>query len=292
MHDRRSPVGNVAALWRYPVKSMQGEELDESEVTERGMLGDRAYAVVDRVTGKIASAKHPGKWSRLFACRAAFVEPPRRGVALPPIRITLPDGATAGSDQPDIDQVLSAALGRDVRLIMTAPTSAQRENYLVDQDGIVHPETIRDGPLAVAAPEGTFFDYAALHLLTTATLDRLHELYPTGRFEIRRFRPNIVVATPPDEQGFVENQWLGHTLLAGIDLRLRMIDPCPRCVVTTLAQGDLPPDPGILRTAARHNAVASVTFAPGAILSAVVGAYATLLQGQTIRRDDAIWLEW
>lgn len=68
----RSTIGSVAALWRYPVKSMQGEELDAAEISARGVLGDRAYAIVDRATGFVASAKHPRKWSTLFAyrCRA------------------------------------------------------------------------------------------------------------------------------------------------------------------------------------------------------------------------------
>lgn len=284
-------VGDVVGLWRYPIKSMQGEELDSSEVTERGLLGDRAYAIFDRTTGKIASAKHPGKWARLFACRATFVEPPRRDTSLPPIQIILPDGAIVRSDRPDIDQILSTTLGRDVNLVSTAPPDTQRENYFTDQDGIVHAETVNTGPLAVAAPPGTFFDYAALHILTTATLERLRESYPAGRFEIQRFRPNIVVATVGAESGFVENSWLGQILIVGDRLRLRMIDPTPRCVVTTLAQGDLPHDPGILRTAARNNPVASTTFAPGAMFAAVVGVYAGLLQGNSIRRGDSIGLE-
>lgn len=283
--------GTVIALWRYPIKSMQGEELQASEVSERGLLGDRAYAIVDRETGKVASAKHPAKWSRLLACRAAFVENPRRDAALPAVQITLPDGTSVRSDQTNIDQILSDALGRDVRLISTAPADAERENYFNDQDGVVHADIVNTGPLAVAAPPGTFFDYAALHLVTTATLEHMHELYAAGRFEIQRFRPNIVVATPDTEHGFVENRWLGHALSVGQDLRLRMIDPTPRCVVTTLAQGGLPHDPGILRTAARHNPVASATFAPGAMFPAVVGVYGSVLQGHTIQRGDHLRLE-
>jgi uncharacterized protein YcbX len=207
---------------------------------------------------------------------------------VPPVQITLPDGTWVRSDQPDVDQILSDAIGRDVGLVTTVPTAPQRENYFVDKDGVAHAETIQTGPLALAAPPGTFFDYAPLHILTTATHDRLHELYPVGNFEIQRFRPNIVVAPPAAERGFVENAWLGHVLSIGKDVRLRMIDPAPRCVVTTLAQGDLPHDPGILRTAARHNAVASTTFAPGAVFQAVVGAYASVLEGHAIQQGDPV----
>src|SRR5207249_4216854 len=87
-HTAPPALGTVVALWRYPVKSMLGEELNAAEVTERGLLGDRAFALVDPATGKVVSAKHPRKWGRLFDCRAAFVAPPRLGAPLPPVRVT------------------------------------------------------------------------------------------------------------------------------------------------------------------------------------------------------------
>ena len=96
-----------------------------------------------------------------------------------------------------------------------------------------------------ALPEGTFFDIGLVHLLTTTTLDRLREL-PAGRFEVRRFRPNGATRTL---------RWIGHTLAIGDEVRLHITEHCSRCVMTTLAQGDLPKDVGILRTAAKHNGV-------------------------------------
>ena len=96
-------VGSVPSLWRYPVKSMQGEEVNEAAIAERGLLGDRAYALLDRATGYIASAKHPRKWATLLACRAAFVEPPHPGAPLPPVSITLPDGTAISSADPEVD---------------------------------------------------------------------------------------------------------------------------------------------------------------------------------------------
>ena len=92
MMNSSEPVGTVRALWRFPVKSMLGEQLDAADVGEGGIVGDRAYAVRDRQTGKVASAKHPKLWPGLLACRAAFVEPPRPGDELPPVRIDLADG--------------------------------------------------------------------------------------------------------------------------------------------------------------------------------------------------------
>jgi len=96
-------AGAVAALWRYPVKSMLGEELDASAVGERGLAGDRAYALIDRDTGKVVSGKNPGRGAVLFECRAAYVEPPLVGSAeAAPVLVTLPDGTSVRSDDPMI----------------------------------------------------------------------------------------------------------------------------------------------------------------------------------------------
>ncbi len=132
--------------------------------------------------------------------------------------------------------------------------------------------------LAQGLPEGTFFDAAVVHVLTTATLDRLRELYPLGRFEVRRFRPNIVVETGGGEKDFVENAWIGQVLAIGETVRLSISGPCPRCVMTTLPQSDLPRDAGILRAAVQHN-------------RANVGVYASVLQGGKVRRGDSVRLE-
>jgi uncharacterized protein YcbX len=280
-------AGAVVSLWRYPVKSMLGEELTAAAVTDRGLLGDRAYALLDGADGKVASAKNPRKWPRLFDFRAAFVDAPRAGAELPPVRITLPDGAELSSAHPDLDRVLSRALRREVTLDATErgqqevvestfpnPWVPKAEEYWPDMEGLDHRDTVTDFEL----PEGTFFDCAVVHVLTTATLDQLRELYPQGRFEVRRFRPNVVVETADGVQGFVETAWIGHTIAVGDEVRLGITGPCPRCVMTTLPQADLPRDVGILRTAARHN-------------QANVGVYASVVRGGRVRRGDAIRLE-
>jgi uncharacterized protein YcbX len=267
--------GSVVALWRYPVKSMMGEELNASEVTERGLVGDRHFAVLDASTGKVAGAKNPRKWGNFFDFRAAYVEPPKSASKLPAVRLTLPDGTVVTSDQPDVPQILSRALGREVGFAEAQhkgeSTGAQAEEYWPDIEGLDFRDTVTDFEM----PEGTFFDLAVVHVLTTATIDRLRELYPGGRFEVRRFRPNIVVETLPDREGFVENEWIDHTISIGDDVRLRVTGPCPRCVMTTLPQGDLPKDAGILRTAAQNN-------------QANVGVYADVIASGTIRRGDRI----
>src|SRR5207249_117417 len=190
--------------------------------------------------------------------------------------ITLPDGTHTTSQQRDVNQVLSNALHREVTLSAAGRghvSAVNSEEYWPDMDGLDFRDTVTDFVL----PEGTFFDCATVHLLTTSTLDRLRDLYPKGRFEVRRFRPNIVVEPASGEQGFVENAWIGHTICIGDEVRLDISGPCPRCVMTTLPQGDLPRDPGILRTAAQHN-------------EANVGVYASVARGGTIRRGDPVRL--
>jgi uncharacterized protein YcbX len=181
-------------------------------------------------------------------------------------------------------------LDRDVTLVTEAPAPPTREADRTPIDDAAQ-EMIRQEAMALAAPTGTFFDYAVLHILTTATLNCLRELYPAGRFEARRFRPNIVIAPTGGGRTFVEIAWLGHLLTIATSIRLSLIDPCPRCIVTTLAQGDLPRDPGILRILAQHNAVASTTLAPGIVLPAVAGIYASVLQRGVIRHGDAVGLK-
>jgi uncharacterized protein YcbX len=279
-------LGSVVSLWRYPVKSMLGEELNAVEVTDRGLLGDRAYALLDRSDGKVASAKNPRKWPQLFDFRAAFVEAPRSGAQIPPVRITLPDGTLLSSTETDVNQILSGVLKREVTLgaaergrqeivesTFPNPWMPKAEEYWPDMEGLDYRDTVTDFDL----PEGTFFDCATVHVLTTATLERLRELYPQGRFEVRRFRPNVILQTANGVKDFVENGWIGHTLAIGNQVRLAVTGPCPRCVMTTLAQGDLPKDPGILRAAAQHNQVN-------------VGVYASVVRGGTVRRGDAVRL--
>ncbi len=268
--------GSVASLWRYPVKSMMGEELEGTEVTERGLLGDRAYALVDRADGKVATAKNPRKWPHLFDFRAAYVDTPRPDTGLPPVRITLPDGTVVTSGESDLDRILSRAANREVTFDRAepGPRSATAEEYWPDMAGLDHRDTVTDLEL----PQGTFFDCAVLHLLTTATLDRLRQVYPPGRFEVRRFRPNLVVETTNGAKDFVENAWIGGTLAIGETVRLSITGPCLRCVMTTLPQAGLPEDPAILRTAVEQN-------------HGHVGLYASVVRGGFVRRGDAVRLE-
>jgi len=270
-----TPVGVVAAIHRYPVKSMMGEELVATRVGTKGVQGDRVFSIADPATGKIASAKNPSKWPTLFSFRAAFTEPLGENGSLPPARITFPDGSAISTRDKSIEARLSASLGKPVKFLAGAPPSGTLEEYWPDIDGLAR----RDVVTEEAMPAETFFDCAAVHFLTTATLDSLRGFYPEGRIETRRFRPNFVIETPPGVKGFPENdEWNEKILAIGDEVKLKITGPCGRCVMTTLAQSDLPRDTGILKTAAKHN-------------QARVGAYASVLKGGVVRRGDIARIE-
>jgi uncharacterized protein YcbX len=289
-------VGAIVGVWRFPVKSMRGEEIDATEVADGGLAGDRAYALIDATTDKVLSAKTPGVGPHLLGCGVVFVEPPRAGEAVPPVRITLPDGTTVTSDAPDVDATLSRFLARGVRLARAAPEDFTIDQYHPDIAGLDpegHRDTVTESKLGSAffaaaglpsaVPVGSFFDLFPISVLTTSTLGRLNELRPESRFDERRFRMNIIVDT--GEDGFLENDWIGHGLEIGEEVRLRVSLPDPRCVMTTLAQGDLPKDTEILRTLARHNRI----DVAGALYPCA-GVYATVESPGTMRRGDAVAL--
>lgn len=251
--DGVATVGRVEALWRYPVKSMQGEPLDASPVTDHGLLGDRAFALYDEASGKVASAKSPRLWPNLLEFQAAFVAPPQLGRPLPPVRITLPAGEVVRTTEPDVETRLSDAVGRQVRLITANPEGGQFEQYVPAVEGAEpgHVGYYRDTPNDLFGT-GTLHDAASLHLITDATLNQLSALYPDGNFDVRRFRPNVVIAATDGQGGFVENDWVRGTLRLGATT-IKVTVPMMRCVMTTVPQRDLPKDLGILRTAVEHN---------------------------------------
>lgn len=256
----------IDQLWRFPVKSMLGERLDEIEVTERGVVGDRSYALLDGVDGKVVSAKNPRKWAKVLELEARFVDPPTSGGEVPPVVVSFPDGSEVRSDDATADAVLSSFLGRDVHLTSSPPGEVTMEETWPDIEGLApasfiestrieteHPDdVVSDIQMAMAAPPGTFFDLATLHLLTTSTLDTLTRAYPDGRFDVRRYRPNVLVRSADD--GYVENGWVGSQVHLGTGgAAMQVSFPTMRCIMTTMAQGDLPSDTGLLRTIAREN---------------------------------------
>jgi uncharacterized protein YcbX len=221
-------AGTILELWRYPVKSLRGERLARARFGERGLDGDRAYAMRERATGRIVS----GKGSEgPFGARASTgaggeVTVQRDGDA----RATLVAGAAP---------VLAEMLGFDLDVVR-APGGDERAEMTGEEDS-----TFRGWP-------GSFFDSMPVHVLTTATLRALRALAPGSDFDARRFRPNVLVDAPGDEP--VELAWIGRTLALGDGVALEIVKGCKRCVMTTHAQEELPADRDILRTIAREAA--------------------------------------
>jgi uncharacterized protein len=286
----------VSEMWRYPVKSMRGERLEHSDVTDTGLVGDRGYAVIDPGTGKVGSAKHPRLWGALLQCEARYLAAPTAGAPLPPVSITLPDGDETGSEDPRVDERLSAVFDRPVQLTTVAPEGNAYLAVWPTWDGIMPDDfreqsqvagieaegTLTDLGLAMASPPGTFFDVAALHVLTAATLRRLGELEPASAFAVQRYRPNVVIdgATEP----FAENEWSGASVQFGSALTASVLIPTMRCIMTTLAQGDLPRDNDVLRTVARHNRI-EIT---GLGTWSCVGAYAAVTTAGRMQLGDEV----
>ncbi|MFZ0193135.1 MAG: MOSC domain-containing protein [Streptosporangiaceae bacterium] len=278
-------LGTVAALRRYPVKSMLGEDVDVGDVTFTGLAGDRQLAVVSRTTGKIASAKFPRLWRDLLTLSAAAADDPAADGA---VRITLPEGKIVWSSNAGVDTILSGLLDEPVTLTATPVPGAALDRAVPEavlRDGVDAQVPAELMEIGGGGPPGTFVDFAPLHLLTTSTLDRIAELSPHGRADLERYRPNIVIRTAGT--GFTENDWLERILQVGDDLVLRVIARTPRCAVPTLAHGALPRDPDALRVLARHNRVEPLDSLDP---EPCAGVYAEVLRPGRIRTGDPVRL--
>lgn len=251
MELKGTKVGEVAGLWRYPVRSLRGEQRRELEIGLDGVLGNRRYAIADpEIAELVSAAQGKRRWRSLITMSARYDGSLRDielgdGATPPPVVIETADGTTLRSDDADTDLRLVQILGRPARLV-------------------------REGTLK--APYG----YAPVHLLTTATLAAFTAYHPTSRFEPERFRPSILLDTGTLE-GFVESGWIGRVLAVGDHLRLVVSDHCVRCVMTTLAQGDLPQDPAILQVINETNGTHA-------------GIYADVTKAGTVREGDPVLL--
>lgn len=287
-------LGVVAGLARFPVKSMQGEDVRTAVVTPAGFLGDRAYALVERSTGRVLTAKHPRIGSKLLACSARFTASFGAGDPLPPVEISLPGGRVATSADGEAEAAMCAFLGMDVSLERSAPVDFTIEVAVPDleepgsegrgdavEHGKVGAAGFKEMGMESPVPPGSFLDAFPVSLLSTSTLALLSTLAPESTFDARRFRMNVIVTSP--EEGFVEQQWLGRTLSVGNHVRLAVTIPDPRCVMTTVAQGDLPRDTGVLRALSVHSRLEVL----GSRLPCA-GVYAVVESTGTVRKGDSL----
>ena len=261
----------VQSLLRYPVKSMLGETVPSIFVDEHGAEGDRRLALLDAETGHVASAKNARLWRGLLRCTA------NRDAGR--VHIGLPNGTSVAADDPGIDDLLSRLMGRQVRLIAQRPDGAT----LVRPDpekllelGLDAEVSGRILEIAKATPGDAFTDEAPLHAITTATLEHIG-------VEALRYRPNMVIATPPGYPPYTENDWAGKEVTVG-DVRLRVLTATSRCVVPTLEHGPLPRAPQALRIPAAENRCD--TGGHGA--QPCAGAYLAVLGEGIVRVGDRV----
>lgn len=273
------PAVTVAALWRYPVKSMQGRAVPTAEVTPDGLAGDREWGVVDLTTGLTGSAKHPARFGPLLACGAVL-----DGLDRPPV-VVLPDGRELRAGEAATDAALSAHLDRPVELRRAgrAPDRISRTDPVdLAVDGPLELGPATTGTLGAATP-GTarLVDHAPLHLVSSASLARLADAVAAGGADVRRFRPNIVLDV--DGPAFTEDTWVGRRLRLGSAL-LEVVIPTPRCVVPTLPQPGLERSPATLRAVAAANRprIGDLGRRPG------VGVYATVVEPGRITVGDVL----
>ncbi|MGQ0805984.1 MAG: MOSC domain-containing protein [Actinomycetota bacterium] len=260
-------LGTVSSVWRYPAKSMMGDEFTSLPVDRGGVVGDRGWAVKDEVRGGIRGAK---KIAGLMKLHARYVEEPQAGAGPPPIEIRLPDGETVRSDADDVNDRLSKALEHRVTLCPLQPAT-NLDHYrrgAPDSDDVEtemrqifgrEPDEPLPGfegiPLDVLieyeSPPGSYFDAFPILVVTDRSLATLAGLAPGSDFDVRRFRPNVVVGLDESDGDFPEQSWIGHSLRVG-EVELEVTAACPRCVMVTRDFGDLPEDRNVLRTIVRE----------------------------------------
>jgi uncharacterized protein YcbX len=283
-------IGTVDQLWRFPFKSMGGEQLDHCVVGTRGVVGDRAWAVRDEGAGEIRGAK---KIPALLQCTARFVEEPREGL-VPAVEITLPDGECFRSDDADAARRLSSFLGRSVTVWPIQPATNLDHYQRGRPDSTDLMEELRqifgrlpDEPLPdissfppevmrYAAPPGTYFDLSPLHVLTTSSLRAVAARTPGATVDVRRFRPNVLIEPTDKREALPESEWHGKRLRIGsVEARIEM--DTVRCVMPTLPQADLPKEPAILRTIVRE-------------MGQGLGVYASVVSPGSVRVGEAVEL--
>ena len=276
-------IGVVKEIYRYAVKSMAGERLDECTVGLLGIPGDRGWALRDETTGEITNGKN---LPLLMQCAARYRQAPSVDV-IPQVDMVLADGSELGSDAADVNARLTKLLGRPVSLWPLRPAEDAEHYRRKSKTARVLGRLARFRPFRAAlpaltsfgpaneelreafsrepnepvpdlstlppelieftSPRGTYFDAFPIHVLTTASLEMMARLNPAAQWNVRRFRPNFLIGTRPDIKGLVESEWDGRKLHVG-SVELKCEIPTVRCGMTIQAQAGLDKDPSILRS--------------------------------------------
>lgn len=275
-------LGTLDGVYRYPVKSMCGERLLRTDVGEHGVRGDRIYGLIDEETGKLASAKQPRAWSDLLKFTAQVVDEHHEIVGiLSPGRISL--------------EVPTKEATEFLRAYFRRPISVHRtavDGILLDRTDPIAWVTGDDGGRAAieshtigrGAAAGSFFDFAPIHIVTTASLSQVRDLHPDSLSEVTRYRPNLLIRSPASCEGFVENEWIGSTIRVGAALELKIIMSSPRCVIPTLEQADLPQDGNALRVLVKSN----IVDVPKVGMRPCLGVYAQVIVPGHVEQGDVV----
>lgn len=264
-------IGKVDQLWRYPVKSMAGEKIDSSKITNAGLLGDRYYAMKNIETNKILSAKNFRKYPDIFYFKSEYLNEPTKDSF--EVAIIFPNKEKYLSTNNDTDKALSSFFNENIKLTKKIPDEISLKEYWPDDVK----QRERDGKQVTNEfmPDGTFFDLATIHIITLSSIEKLKQLYPEGNFDLNRFRANIVIDLDSKEIGFIENDWVGKTIHIGDEVVLKITRATPRCVMTTLEHENIPKDKQVHKTIIKNN-------------NNDLGVYAEVIKEGIIKKDDLI----
>src|SRR3954454_18846530 len=287
-------VGTIAEIWRYPVKSMGGERVARSAITTRGVHADRMWAVRDVELDTFTTAR---RWPVLLRCSARFAEDPAGRSADPgdvlEVIVTFPDGEAVSSSDPAIHDRLSEQIGKPARLESLPalwekgryrtpqPTKADVRRQFAIPDGEPLPDfsmfPVRKlAELArYATPVGALYDAYPILLVTRASLRAFAERSPGSQFDVRRFRPHVLLDR--DGAELAEFGWCGGRLRAP-NVAFDADIPALRCSIPTRAQGELPADPNVLRTINAH-------------ADHCLGVYANVAEAGTLAEGDPLEFE-
>jgi uncharacterized protein YcbX len=251
-------IGKVAELWRYPVKSLGGARVQQADIGPRGALGDRLWAVRDLERDVTVSARQLPVLLTATARYTGPVPPDAGPGNVPDVEISFPDGTVVSSSGDGVHAKLSELAGRNVRLTALPPaedTSLHKLNpsersatmspaFLRAAFGVADEEKLPDLSMVrvsdvvnlarYSTPPGMFVDLAPVHVLSQTSLATIGAEIGSD-VDVRRFRPNVVLALDNPDDGLPESHWTGARLMLG-GVVLDVLMPTIRCVVPSRAQ--------------------------------------------------------
>ncbi len=272
-------IGSVTQLYRYPVKSMQGESCEHLAIHQGGVQGDRAIALQDVKTGKLVTAKQPVLWKAMLLLQAHTQDDGN-------LKLTLPSGQQMLATDKQAEELLSDYLGRSITILHKRTDSLELERADPDEvveHGVEHTVNFETMTAGAGAPDAGFVDYGPVHLIAKSSLEAVGHHALTGKSEPERFRANIIINTD-DQTPFCENQWIGNTLCIGEHVQLNITLPTPRCAVPTLEQPGLSSDTTFLSHLKQNN---TQPFLEGKQLPSL-GVYADVVSPGKIRQGDVV----